>query len=390
MKRFLWPLLLSLLFTVTTVRADDPDSAYIDIYRKIMEADSLLQNGDTNAAFGKYIDAQKDLLQFDKKNRHWNDTIVTFRQNYLTEKINALASAAETAPAPKAAKAATKGNGSKPAEGAFKLLSAGAEPRQVLRLHAKAGDKQSANMTLKTSMTTEAPGVPAQPMKLPGVVTPMDILIQNVADNGDITYQSIAGEPTILDEPGALPGVADAMKAAISGMKGMTTTATISSRGFTKGMNVNLPAGMAPQARNSVEQMKDAMDKVASPFPEEAVGQGAQWEYKQQMKSQGMTIDQTTTYELVSVDGDTITLRCTITQTAANQVIANPSMPGVKVELTKLSGTGSGTLTRNLSQLIPATGSLDEKMDVAMTIPTGQQKQSMSMNMDMNIAFESK
>jgi hypothetical protein len=257
-------------------------------------------------------------------------------------------------------------------------------------LHPKAGDKQAANISMKTSMTTEMPGVPAQPMKIPGVVTPMDITIQTVADNGDITYQSVAGEPTLLDEPGALPGVADAMKAALAGMKGMTTTATISSRGLTKSMNVNMPAGMAPQARNSVEQMKDAMYKVASPFPEEPVGAGAQWEYKQRMKSQGMTIDQTTTYELVSVDGDAVTLRCTITQAAANQVIANPSMPGVKVELTKLSGTGSGTLTRSLSQLIPSTGSLDEKMDVAMTVPMGQQKQPMSMNMGVNVTFESK
>jgi hypothetical protein len=293
---------------------------------------------------------------------------------------SALAKPAATSPAAAA----------KPADATLTLLNAGAEPRRMLRLHPHVGDKQSVSMTMKMGMATESPGIPAQPMKMPAIITPMDITIQNVAENGDITYEMIGGEPSVLAEPGAVPGVADAMKAAVAEMKGMTTTATVSSRGITQGMNVNLLAGMAAQTRNSIEQMKDAMGKASNPFPEEAVGLGAKWEYKQRLKSQGMTMDQTTTYELVSVEGDTLNLRCTITQGAATQVIENPSMPGIKVELTKLAGNGSGTLNRSLTQLMPATGSIDEHIDLAMAIPMGQQKQPMSMSMDVGITFESK
>ena len=91
------------------------------------------------------------------------------------------------------------------------------------------------------------------------------------------------------------------MKAAFVGIKGLTGTGTVSSRGFSKGVEFKAPAGSNPQARQLMDQMKEFVTQLVAPLPEEAVGPGARWEAKTPLKSQGMTMDQTATYELVTV-----------------------------------------------------------------------------------------
>ena len=120
----------------------------------------------------------------------------------------------------------------------------------------------------------------------------------------------------------------------------MSGTGTISSRGFSKGIEFKAPPGADPQTRQIMDQMKDSFASLAAPLPEEAVGPGAKWEVRMPIKSQGMTIDQTATYELVSIEGESLTTKSTITQHAANQKIENPAMPGLKVDLTKMTGNG--------------------------------------------------
>jgi len=136
--------------------------------------------------------------------------------------------------------------------------------------------------------------------------------------------------------------------------------------------------------------MKDSFSSSSTPLPEEAVGPGAKWEYKTRLKSQGMAIDQTVDFELVSADGDHVNLRSTITQSAANQKISNPAMPTMKMDLTKMSGNGGGTSTLDLGKLMPVSGTLAEKTEMVMGMNVGQQKQTMDMKMDINVSIESK
>ena len=70
-----------------------------------------------------------------------------------------------------------------------------------------------------------------------------------------------------------------------------------------------MPPGADAQTRQLMDQMKDSFSSVAAPLPEEAVGPGARWEVKMPIKSQGMTIDQTATYELVSLEGERLTTK---------------------------------------------------------------------------------
>jgi len=180
------------------------------------------------------------------------------------------------------------------------------------------------------------------------------------------------------------------MKASLGNLKGLTGTGLTSNRGVNKGTEINLPAGADPQVRQAMDQMKDSFANLSSPLPEEAIGAGAKWEVTMQLKSQGMRIDQTTTYELVSLKDDNLNTKVSINQTAPKQKVQSPAMPDMKLDLLKMSGTGTGELSVNLGQLLPASGAITSHTDLQMGVGASAQQQTMSMKMDIDLHLEAK
>jgi hypothetical protein len=275
-------------------------------------------------------------------------------------------------------------------EPAVKLLDAGSQPRKALRFHVKAGDKESTVMTMKMSTGISGATFNGQAVKMPATSMPMDLSVQSVAPNGDISYTLIMGEPGVADEPGGVPGVAQAIKSALTGLKGLSMTGVISDRGIIKQAAMKIPADADPTMRQTMEQMKDSMSKLSAPFPEEAVGPGAKWEVSARITSGGVAIDQTVTYELVSASGNHWSAKTTIEQTAGKQKIENPSMGSVQMNLLKMSSKGAGTINSDLSRIVPSQANIDTHVDMQSEIVMAQTNQPMNMKMDMNIRMEGK
>jgi hypothetical protein len=267
----------------------------------------------------------------------------------------------------------------------LKLLQAGSEPRKVLRLAPKAGDKQTMGLTMKMGIEMKMGEMEVPAMNIPAISMDMIVTIKEVSSTGDITYDMNMGEATMEEDPNASEQVAAAMKGSLDSFKGMSGTCRMSSRGISLGADMKAPDGANAQVRQTIDQMKDSMDRISAPLPEEAVGPGARWEAKTTVKSQGMTINQAATYELVSIEGDRVTIKSTITQNAANQKISNPSMPGMKVEVAKMNSKGGGNATWELSRILPVEGT-----EMTMGVPTGGEQQTMNMNMDMSLKLQSK
>jgi hypothetical protein len=391
---FIALLLLLALFGATSSRAADPDEQYLKIFNVIEKADALNASGQTAQALAKYRDAQTALENFQKTQPAWNGQIVSFRMEYVGQKI------AELAPkAPKPAKDESNQGGqdsssestASPASSAveIKLLEPGSEPRKVLRLHPNPGDKQSLKLTLVMAMEIKA-GEMQNPMKMPPMTMTMDATVKDVSPQGDITYEILMGEANVAEDADAMPQVVTAMKAALGGVKGVKGTGVISAQGMPKSSEMDVPANADPQMRQTMEQAKDSFKNLAAPFPVEAVGAGARWEVKQPIKSQGMTINQTTTYQITSIEGERVAATSNLSQTAANQKIQNPAMQGVKLDLTKMVGTGKGNINFDLAHLMPIASALDSHTDMSMAMNMGNQKQTMSMKMDMNLKLEAK
>lgn len=389
-------LVLALLFVgLSSVLAEELDDKFLRIYATIEKADTLAKNGQTNLAKARYQEAQTALRELKRNYPTWNAKAVAYRLGYVDDKITALTQPAsppadDRTGAGKPEATSTANSGALVANAQVKLLSPGAEPRQVLRLHPKPGDRQTLTITIKLAMDMQMGEAPSQPMKMPAMTMVVDLTVKDVAANGDIAFETVLGDISVTDEPGVLPQVAEAMKTALGGAKGITSTGTKSDRGVSKGSETKLPSGAAPQMRQSLDQLKESLANATVPLPEEAIGPGAKWEVKLPLKSQGMTIDQTATYELVSVEGDRLNVKSAIVQQAANQKIQNPAMPALKVDLIKMSGNGGGDSKFDLARLLPESATITAHTEMAMGMNMGGQKQAMTMKTEMSIRLESK
>jgi hypothetical protein len=396
LKQFSWLLVLALLLGVCPLaQADLGDDQYLQIYTLIQQADELSSSGKAALAKAKYQEAQTALKGFKIDYPSWNVKLVAYRLNYVAQKLAALSETPRAVAAGGGGTNATEAqtgaqSATSTATTQVKLLEAGAEPRKVLRLHPSPGDKQTLHLTLKMAIETKMGEMQSQAMKLPAMTMTMDTTVKDVSDKGDITYELVMGETTLADDPGGNAQLAELMKTALGGIKGMSGTGTVSSRGLAKGMEFKVPTGVDAQTRQVMDQMRDSFSSIAAPLPEEAVGPGARWEAKIPIRSQGMTIDQTGTSELVSIEGDRLTTKSTFTQRASNQKVESPAMPGLKVDLIKMNGTGTGESNYDLGKLLPIAGTtiLHSETDMAMNM--GGQKQPISTKMDLNVRLESK
>jgi hypothetical protein len=382
-------MLLALIVAATPLHAvEDPESQYLQILSVIDQAETLQKSGKPDLAKAKYQQARRGLLNLKQNHPVFSPKIVAFRLKDVTARIEALS---KPPPGTEPGEAQPKpGTEAAPSSGQVKLLNAGAEPRRTLRLQAKPGDKQKVGMAMKMAMNMEMGGMPAQAVKMPAMAMDMEVTVKEVSPEGDITYETIMGDVSVAAEEGVMPQVVDAIKASLESLKGFSGSGTISSSGKARSTDMKLPGDTSPQMRQTLEQMHDSFSALTTMFPEEAVGPGAKWEITLPLKSQGMTITQTTTSELVSVDGDTLNVKSTVIQHAANQKIENPAMPGLKMDVTKMTGKGTGDATVNLNQILPAKAAMDSKSEIAMSMDMAGQKQAMTMKMDINLKMETK
>ena len=392
-------LLFTILFLGTTiVRADDPDEAYVEAYSLVQQADALNASGKRDEALAKYLQAQAALRTFQKNHAEFKPRVVTYRANYVAQKITELSSASSSALGTGAASgtpagsAATQSHGSALPPGVvIKLIDPGSEPRKALRLHPKPGEKQTCQMIMKMAMAMKMMETNNLEIKLPPVAITMEASVKSVSADGDIAYTSTTTDATVgSDEPGVMPQVAEAMKASLANIKGLTANGVISSRGFNKGTDMKIPAGGDPQVRQVMDQMKDSFSKLSAPLPDEPIGPGAKWEVKMPLKSGGITMEQSATYQLVSLENDKVVLKTTLAQRAAPQKVENPSMPGLKMDLSRLSGTGTGESTFDLGKILPNQAAMDVQSEATMSANTGGQKQETAIKFTVNMTMEAK
>ena len=258
------------------------------------------------------------------------------------------------------------------AQATVKLLAPGAEPRAALRYAIAAGHKANADMTMSMSMAMNAGGM-SMPMDLPGMKITMSLAVTGVAPDGDVTYDVAFTGLTIDSSTATNPTLAAAlepMQASVTSIKGTTT---MSNRGVTKSAKINAADASIQQL---MTQMTSSVENLSNPLPEEPVGAGARWEVRQAAASGGQTVFTKSTYEVVSIQGSTVTLKVTTEQTAPPQSISNPALPaGAEMYLENMTGSGQGTVVIKLDSLVP-TSEMSMASSMSMSISLGGQNQS--------------
>lgn len=267
------------------------------------------------------------------------------------------------------------------------LLSPGGEPRRVLRYHLVPGVEETLVMKMRMGVRTKAPEVPAASIETPIMQMTMHLRIAEKRSDTEARYEFLLHDTAVERSRGMAVELMETTRAALARAEGMAGSAVIDSRGFNRDLVMKLPAGMPPQ----MEQMMDGaaaqgIDRMSTPLPAEAVGQGARWKLHQTIVQNGVELRQETLFELVELDGDRCKLKAAVTQTGDQQPMIVPGMPAGAVELLSLRSAGTGEIEIDLARLVPnSTLTLGSEYTTQITTD-GLQVVDTHLDMSMEIA----
>jgi hypothetical protein len=266
------------------------------------------------------------------------------------------------------------------------LLDAGAEPRRELRYNLAAMQGGAMVMDMDMDMTMANPMMPATAQVLPRMSMQMSLQNLQVMSGDRLRYEFTLNRTQILPRSGANPALIPALESAMATMGTMSGYAVIDSRGTTIETDM-VSTTTDPAMAAQLQSIEDSMKNMTAPFPLEAVGPGARWSVPMEVSNAGFTISQTATYELVSVTGDTAVLNVSIAQSAQAQQIQSPDVPpGMTMYVDSYSGVGTGTLTIQLSSVVP-NSTMTLSSDTSMSVDDGMGNRVPVMSMEMQLAM---
>ncbi len=110
------------------------------------------------------------------------------------------------------------------------------------------------------------------------------------------------------------------------------------------------------------------IQELAIPLPFEPIGVGAIWDVTHAGEIMGIRYAQTTSYELVSLEGQIGQVRISVAQTAPTQEIHNARYPGGSAMLEAWHCHGKGEAVFDLDGLVSVPSSLELSVNASQTM----------------------
>lgn len=272
----------------------------------------------------------------------------------------------------------------------IELLHIGAQPRQILRLQPALHSQQQSVMTFDVGGTMTTSGVT---QSLPNTPTSTMVLETDVTQIDDQGNRYIEFEYTdiSLGESSDLPAEAmEAMRSQLSQLEGLAGRWVINEQGYLTDFAMTPPESMEGLMGQQLQQMVDSIQQMSAPFPAEAIGIGAQWQLPYSTSINGMALDGVATYELVSIDGDRITLATTIDQNGVAGALSALGLPEMlDINIQELNASGQGILEMDLTAVMPIYSDMSMMSNSQFTVGHQDFEIPVSMNMLINMSFMS-
>jgi Family of unknown function (DUF6263) len=272
-------------------------------------------------------------------------------------------------------------------EPVVKLIDAGASPKSKLRMTPTMGSKQTSIMTMKIDQAMVMGGQKLPPTPTPAMQFTMEVAVTDVATNGDIAFEFSYPKVGLVEDENVQAAVKEAMKSMLKSMEGMSGSAVVSNRGFTKEADMKLPPKVNAQIKAMIDGMKESLSRVSAPLPEEPIGVGGKWSVTQLISANGMKLSQTSIHTLNKVDGAKYDISVEMTQTAEPQDVKTPGLPaGATVTLESMESTGKGTMILDVTRVFPVS-EVKSDSKISMEMNTGGQDLSMQIDMKMEMSI---
>ncbi len=260
----------------------------------------------------------------------------------------------------------------KSAQPTVTLLEAGQAPHRVLRLRPTVGSKMRHDMEMSMTMGSIANGQKSPSRKIPTVRYTMDSTVTEVASNGDVSFTVEYSDATVLQDDDTPLELVAGMDEMTTSMIGLQIKSTVDHRGFSKGVTLQLPAGIAPAVANQISQISQSVEQLTSPYPEEAVGVGGKWKVVSPMESGGMKFVQTMEYTVVDMTDDTLNVTVSVRQDAEEHELDLPDAE-VTARLRSLECLGNGRSKLNLTAVLAEEANVKVDVKVVIIVDAGQE-----------------
>ena len=189
-----------------------------------------------------------------------------------------------------------------------------------------------------------------------------------------------------LDLP---PGMAEQLKPALQPLTGMKGWMEVGFDGRLRKGEISVPPGLDNTASQTLEALKMSLSQLTVPFPQKAVGQGAQWKVTSNLEQSGLPIENQIYYTLLSRSGNKLKMKVKLQQRATSKTLNLPQLPpGTTAELNQFDSSGSGNVTHDLSRVAPSQSTMQSSSNIDTNITAKGKSQNLRMKMGLNLTIQ--
>ena len=265
----------------------------------------------------------------------------------------------------------------------------GEAPREEIRYRFTADATETATMSMRMQMSMggqQAPG-----MAMPAINMPMTLRTTEIRADGTARYEFESSAASIAGGSGANPALEQALASSLGQLGDMSGWYRIDSRGnileSSYALPTGVPAPMAAQMGQVLNEMQAQMQQIAAPFPAEALGIGARWQVSSTAVMMGTPIAMSMGYTLLARDGDTVELGLEVVETVTAPAAALPGVPpAAQATMGAMEASGTGKMTIDLNRMV-ARSEMTTTTAMSMAMPTSGQGQNMAMSMQMTMTI---
>lgn len=224
----------------------------------------------------------------------------------------------------------------------LQIVSAGNEPRRLLRYQPTKGTKQQLEIAVDVDVTAGEMGGP-----MPTIVMTLALEVQDVLPTGArLSSTVIDATARDRDDTKVAP---EALSGPLALLKGIVLTTTLMPNGRLYGTKLDTGTKKVPEsAQSQLAALTASFDQLMMPLPDEAVGVGAVWRNSKPLEQNGLKMIAVNSVALTSIDGDKLGFELDTQVHGDDQTIKQGDL---SVDIKDVTGTGGGSGTIDLRTL---------------------------------------
>jgi hypothetical protein len=250
------------------------------------------------------------------------------------------------------------------------VVSAGDEPRQLLRYHPVTGTTQKLEVAIDIELDAGGLGGP-----MPTLVMTLDVTVEGQLPTGAAKLHATIEGVVAHDIPDSKVQAAS-LAATLDPMKGVVFDALLLPSGKLTSLALDARAKKLETAtQTSLASLVSSFEQTMMPLPDVPVGAGAVWRTSRPVTRDGMTLTAVSTLTLASVKGSSFSYSIESTLHGDDQSAHDGSDT---VDVKDITGTGGGKGTVDLSTLA-ITSVLFAELRTKMSSPGDTEPTEMTM-----------